>query len=697
MSRRKRKRPRLEDIILEILKVAPNREATLSQLFREIRTNYGLKVTYQAVSKAAKLLAERGKVVRRRRGAYVVYKLPYLPLDTFTKIETWSIRDEFDRDRTLAKKEIIYGYVDRVADVWSKYIEFSGGKLRRYFRLTAQALLNENPHELFYRLAKWLVDNHKKAVHAYEEAKKKRDINLSEKIKRHIRALEHLAKRVFNRGLGIPADKRRGGPFLLKYNFHKGEDESAVDLEAVKKFLMRSVVGERFLEIRKVQKPKYPCLHISTDASRYILRPPIEEIGETLIPTWIPPAAYVQTVSACIDIFEDWEDYDIYPRPVSSDPRSIPYDYFVEPTEILEESDPLLRQRLVQTAQEGALYDRDEEALRLGWTGYRYRKESPKSAYIVFRDGRLFPLEHFWGDYVRRSPHGYRVRNAANRFREIANTYAKEAKYWGVVKCPSVEIIAPVVIWYMKYGHPNGQIWNELDDDEFLSIMRNPLPDQVVVLELFRGLRDRVAPDEVILTFRVVRPFYSMCEDWIALNWFKNIEELKDHLIEVERTKWGLKSKDELDEETKSYVEAFSEMCMRTAVMHLYVGVPRHVVYETVKVRLPRYEVLIDPGIIDDAWNDIDRIGDENLIKLEQFSERAVTRLLTALSDERKAMDLYPEEELSEVERGAGDILTPKVSLLAHYYAKDVAKDLGQAVLVTIFKKLLERWGWPRS
>lgn len=705
-----KKRPRIKDLVVEIL---ANRSTTMSilELHKEI-VKHGYAVTYQAVFKAVRELEREGRLKVRKAGGSVQCKLAYTPLDKWVRIEVRGIIEERAREQGLAEKGIIYDFIDNIVSIWEQYYELSKGQIDNYFRKAAELLIHENPHNLLCRLAEWLYKKHLEAVREYVRERGQGPLarrEILDDLERKMRWYERFAERVFNRGLGIPADLERDelgskeyeeakrtlaglsvdivptkGPFCFRYYPRRNEYHVGVKLDIVSRLLKRAVIGETFIEVRRLEKPKHPCLHISTDASRFVLKPP--PLFEEIAPHLIPPAAYIQTISACVDILRDWEDYDYYPKP--SSPSGIPRDYFVDPREVLVESDRLLRERLVLAAQEGALYDRDEEALREGWTkpvtstsdqGWALSRR----AYIVFRDGRIFPLEHLYSDFRRRTPHGERVRRAATRFLEILNTYAKDARYWGIVKSPSIEIIAPIVFWYLKYGPENGPIWADLPDENIFA--SKLLSDQIVVLKLFRALKDRLAPDEVLLTCRFVRPLFSLNEDWVAFRWFKNADELRQFLSErYEAALLG-----EVDEEAEAIIDLFADLAMRAAVMHLYVSIPQSVL-EISEVRIPRYEVLLDPNVMGDAWNNAEEV-ERRAKALHRFDEKAIERLLTALSDKR-ALDVYPENELSEFERGKGDLVTPKATVLAHLNAKDTAKILGEELAVRVFERLVSRW-----
>ena len=77
----------IKDIIKDILRRRRDREASLSELYTEIREKYGRKVSYQAVAKAAKKLADSGELLERKSGGRLYYTLPYIPLDEFIRVK----------------------------------------------------------------------------------------------------------------------------------------------------------------------------------------------------------------------------------------------------------------------------------------------------------------------------------------------------------------------------------------------------------------------------------------------------------------------------------------------------------------------------------------------------------------------------------------------------------------------------------
>jgi len=339
----------------------------------------------------------------------------------------------------------------------------------------------------------------------------------------------------------------------------------------------------------------------------------------------------------------------------------------------------------------------DQEMLWRGWSktvGETLIKGEP---YVVFRDGRLFPLEHTLADFIKETPHGRRVRRSIRKFREILYGYASEARYIGVVKTPRVEVLARVVLWYMKYGSKKDgkdAIWPDLDDRY---VFRDVLPDQEVALLLFRGLSDKLKEGEVLVTCRFIRPFFSMNREGIG-NCFKSHDALKEYYLDRLARSMNFEDVEEfrkLCDKAENYediIDTFADVSMRAAVMHFYVALPTTLPFKgVVKVNIPRYEALVDHRIIDDKWNDDEAITEERITKLEEFSEKAVRRLLKALSVQDRALDVYPVEELAPYQRERGDLIVPKVVREAHLLAKDAAKTLGYDVQRLIYKRLLTR------
>src|SRR5437879_959792 len=105
-------------------------------------------------------------------------------------------------------------------------------------------------------------------------------------------------------------------------------------------------------------------------------------------------------------------------------------------------------------------YIKDHEAI-VGDSGH--------TVSIVFRDGRIYPLEHQFSDYHQGRIHGEMVRNSLKEFSNLLKDieYSDKALYCGVVKRASVEVIAPLIFWYLKYGSSlRGEaIWADMDDD----------------------------------------------------------------------------------------------------------------------------------------------------------------------------------------------------------------------------------------
>lgn len=587
---------------------------TIDEVRSEIRT----RVTRVAVAKIFRKLESQGTIAeigKRKSGAgrpasvYTYLEDVVTLLDFMTDYDIEQKHLPLDEKRGLLLEHIVRSSLDPTLDP----------RTEERFEVCASRLSDTDPKDLFLGMAEWLIREHKKSIQVYRKMEKV-DKKEAQKARDRMTRIQVLAHRIFNKCLGIPRLKDEG-PLRISYDSSTNQDTSIFDTEGIMRFLQTSVIGERVIETKESSLPNPPYSQAGTDASLREIR-----ISEQFPRLFEPiPMAIITSVSVRNNLLR--EDGEL--GGVTIDAKPEPRTWRLYPTEEALSRGLLLTPDVYLDTP--AMWNRSMEAamnLRQYWKDDEVLSSDPLTdgADILIRDGRIFPWEHRFSDFLQYTEHGRLVRMALYKFGGLVGRLGLSDRtlYCGVVKSPAIEILAPLVFWYMGFGSAEERddvIWPDMDER---FIFRCPMSDQRVALRLFEAVRSQKEPDERWVTCRFVRRFSSMAEDFISSRWFEEEEEWVEYL--------GKRMKS-MELPTPQDVNIFAQLCAKAAVMSFYMDPGKGSVAreDTHLIVTPRYEVLLPHTALG------------NPERLSEVDKVYVRRILEALADSR-ALDVYPEE-----------------------------------------------------
>jgi len=627
-------------------------------------------------------MEKRGDVVRlkeRETDARGRPKAIYLYVGAIPLTRFMQVLDTAEAEQKKAPEDIQRGVIYKIATGTMFDPEFDEEKRREYFAKAAKAMKDEDPRDLLYRFAVWLFEQHDKAVEKFRDSAEGRRAGKElEESERTIESIERLVRVIFNRNLGIPDTKeytdgrRERGSICLRFNKRTREVErSSFDYEntiKIKQYLEFAVIGEKVLEKESAVPLGREYSEAGTDAS-------IHKFDLSLLPTEFEKNRMAITTAAALRL----NFYDPRPPQIDASPEPKQWRYYTEedavdkgliiPPDAYLMLDDIIWERVTSACMNLRQYIKDGECFEVD----KYGRISD----ILFRDGRIFPLEHLFDDYCQAGVHGRVVIKSIEAFRNLVNRVSASfprlprPTYCGVVKRPEVAILSPLVFWYMKYGS-KPPIWPTMDDRKF--ILRIPMSDQRVAHYFFEALASELGQNERWVTCRFVRLFVSMNER-IAMSTARTYEEwlsFLQHYIEKHRFP------------ANPDVEPYAELCARAAVSSCFISLPKtsnmHRGYLT-----PRYEFLLPSQVVE--TRDPKQIRD--------YDQQLVQAVVNALADP-KGLDVYPEsvaESSDEHDRSSPPepvFIFPKATVLAHIYAKEAGAVYRRDFLGYLWKIIIE-------
>jgi hypothetical protein len=557
-----------------------------------------------------------------------------------------------------------------IEDSTGRYSLMPPEKVREIFSEAAKRLLSEDPRELFMRFAEWLKTTHEKEVNLLKESMKagvKKDIMKHKKI---VDKIEMYCNVIFNHMLGAPAMIRqtdgnlKPGPIWLKFNTNTMQNESWLDYELLKKYIRWAIHGKSVLELFPVKGEK-PPIHIGgSDAS-------IQSISLSSVFPWqVEPSemSIITSIGVRYDIYKGVRDIDRQPDPKVlaqyERRRAIEEGLLIPPPGSLGYA-PEMENRIKEAAMDLRQYIKDFELLFMG----------EPTVSIHFRDGRIFPLEHRHQDALRMDYHGEMVRTALRAFKNLVNMVGAEGKktlYCGFVKRPGIDILSPLVMWYIGFGSRNGN--KEAIDPEMTleDFIRLPYSDNYVANQLFAVLKE-VSNDKICVTFRLLRRFQSLEEAYI-LNYepSDSLEIWKERLNSFAKQLFGGESDD-------SGSDVIASLCARAAIVQFYCSLVNMPEYET-NAQIPRIEFLL-------PYPDFSLIL-ENPEKGNNILDTYVSTIISVLFYPG-VLDLYPDTLFYSTSQL---FVAPKPVCDAHICAKEIAKVYRDDFMSLLVKEAQMYW-----
>lgn len=578
------------------------------------------------------------------------------------------LADEVNRMKSYEEKKEDEEVGGLVLDIVENAV-IPNPQLKERISMAAQMLKRKDPRQLLLDMAKWLLKKYRELGQQYKDAYEMGRISAANILKEKMQKIQSFAFRIYNKWLGVPWDmgnrSGRKGPFILHYKFKTREDLSYFDENSLLEFLKLHVQGNTFIEKIKVNSIKNATL-AGTDASRqeiYIFRHAAPGFFVMRFPTGITVA-----VAATLTRGEKTE-LDARPEPKEwrryTLEDALEKGLIVPPTVYID--DPRMWVRALEAAMNLRQYVKDFETL------FPTPSETGKPIVdMLIRDGRIFPWEHYFSDYSRLTEHGRLVRFCLDEFLTLISRMDqrwRKSLYCGAVKEPRVDIIVPIVLWFLRYGLPEPQQteFKDIDDDAILSGLG--LSDQQLVSLIFEPLRQECEEDERLITFQIIRRFYTLAENrfsrlWVERGgWF----EIFQRAIEQEQNE-GLPVYDD--------PRNYAELCESGAVLSFFIDTGISQSFG------PRFEVLLPSWALRDS--DI----------LSEVAKDVVRRICSLVHSH--VMTPYTEVwggHKDWVEAGFS-LLMPEPTALAHDTAADICRDHAmqfEAYLTIRLIKIIDR------
>jgi hypothetical protein len=674
----------LPERILELMRKSGEPKTT-SDIAKE------LGESYDNVAKAIRKLEESNQIIRvgTRKGG----GRPEILYTSFELMTQAYLADEFDLLRLDERSAEIFREKPPTIDTIAKSLieQFDPTMRKRLVEALSRAyvrLTREDPVDVLFKMAKWVAKTFEDALKDFVSVHddKKKGI-----IYERINKIVDLGFKVFNKYLSLPGEKGKG-PFRVGLDFEAEKIEKRIQSgepldrilneliifkeDEVRDHLRKHVVGSAVFEKIKVIPPNSYTV-VSTDASvqHIVARFALPEFME-------PPRAAISAAVAAwygVDGSAKKSTLDPYPDPRTWSQfvteHAVREGYIIPPQMALQ-LDAYRWKRTVEAMMDLRHYAKDDLTMRAA-IGPLPPQECYGDVYALVRDGRVFPWEHTFGDFLEPGVHGYFVRQCLLSFRRIMDLvrdFKEEIIYGGVVKWSQIEIFTRLIFWYVKYGSglSGERLWDANDekyDDKY--IFGNVTSDQRLVKHAFSVL-SKVIPtsnDERWITFRTIRRFYSLADqDDLSLKklsedeWEMEIENrLKDKPAHTRR-------------EIKPYISTYAHLCAKGATLSFYVQ-PTPTIPEGASkdiIQIPRYEILLPYDIL------------ENPEEIRKIDKAYVTRLAQIAADQRM-IDIYPMRERFDIDVF---LIFLKPARFAHEYVKQYAIDSKHQILGLVVQRL---------
>jgi hypothetical protein len=600
---------------------------------------------------------EQERKVGRPRKLYVIIEKE----DTIRSIT----RADYERENLLR---------ELVNDSAGRYSVMPFDRVQAIFQSAAERLLHEDPRPLLVEFARWLKRQHESEIKLYKNYVNSGPRRDAEGHLRNIERLEKTAHQVFAQMLGVPEQLSqkdgtlKSGPFLLKLNKRKMEDDSNLDPAELAKYIDYSVHGPSVIEKFAIQGVKLPIRLGGSDAS-------IQPISLSGLLPWMVEHCEMNIITAVgvkYDIFKDVSEIDRYP-----DPKVLAQ---YERTQAIEEG--LLIPPSGTTGYEMEMENRIKEAamdLRQYIKDFDLMFRNEPAVHIHFRDGRIFPYEHRLSDALQVSFHGDMVRTSLKAFRNIVHMVGAEngeTMYCGFVKRPGTRFLAPFVVWFIGFGSARESekaIDSEMTLEDFL---RMPYSDNYVVNQLFASIKDLLGGNEIYLTFRLLRRFQSLEE-----------APVQNHPPSTDRDVWN----ERLDKFNAQYFGKSSEesgariiadLCSRASVVEFYCSLRIDPKYEP-HAQIPRLEFLLP---YNDFKETLSLPADGNARQIKYIGT-----LLGALFNPGVLVD-YPDSLFYFEQNSPEFFLAPKPVCEAHDSAKLIATEYRNDFIELLIREARAYW-----
>jgi len=672
-------RPTIKELVLKVIGVFP-KGVTSGEIIDSITADTDIAVS--TIRQALRELEFDKKIITFREPPPEKGGRPrniYRLLEFESPARQAITRDTLEEQRELEEQQLLR---DLVRESSGSY-PLSPRKAMKIYGDAAKRLLEKDPIDLYCDFAEWLETQFLKEVERWTKTKDDREER--EKCRRMLEQLTALNELVFFRTLGVPIEVRDDsgktlgpGPVALVLDRNKMSSKYSgrlVNRKLLRKYLQQSVFGQRVIEkMDTVSVPKPLRLGgsdssaQSIDLSRVL---PWETQGRAL--------SLVAAVGIRYDVYEKTTNTEHSPEPkvLAEYPRkkAIEEGLLIPPEAAdSEEQGRGMGARIREAALDLRQYVKDHEILF----------EREPAVKIHFRDGRVFPLEHRFGDAVDWGLHGDLVRSSLRKFRTILNNVTAEGStlFCGFVKRTFFNMVSYLIHWYIGFG-------SALDG--------NPVDTEMTVEDLFRGGTDSTtlayvfsalnqADPGIYVTFRIVRRFQSLQENYISETPPSTSVTIWRQRLDNHSTFISVRGipPDALD--------VYASLLARASVLMFYTSISAYNPEYDRYISIPRIEMLVPFTDIEDYNLDSKQPSEAAEQKSLAQKERAwVKGILSVLFHEKGGiLEKYDEDLFFGKTKSPAVFLVPKPVNDAHIAAKGIAGVYAQdfeALLVSEAKR----------
>jgi hypothetical protein len=546
-------------------------------------------------------------------------------------------------------------------------------------------LLSANAIDVLVQMAKWLCKEYNEQFQLLKNHRDDRD--LREKYKDNLEKIREFSSFYFCSILGVPAYEidenngiRRYGPIRIepvKRDDPRGNEPAGLDDEVdLRRYLRMSVFGHFVLQEFPVGEFDYKKNPVAgTDSSVYEIF--LRDVAQVYLPN--SSISLVTSIGVKLDAIGGQPFYDKHPEPkvlAQYEERAAIEEGFLIPPPGRFGFEEGLEERIQEAAMDLRQYSKDRDMLFSG--------EYP--AKILFRDGRIFPLEYTYQDEINYGLHGKLVRASIRNFLTLTNlTNASKTNtlFCGYVKRTHLSIFAPLAIWYMAFYDPptnEGPLLRGWKLDDFLS---TSFSDTEILSNVFYSSRER-ADRTVVVTFRTLRRFQSTQN---AKN-LKNYEPTNDSSVWETRIKKALDGED-VAVDVEEVASTFGTLLARSAVLMFYSSLTSDIKPTGQKnIAIPRIEIMAPYDELD-----YDSLPNNDM-KIAVSEREYVSKIIASLFGEKGVMTEYPRGDLTgKVSTDPEIFLAPTPVVLAHNYSKELGKIYSSDFKNLLFKTYRRMFG----
>lgn len=578
-------------------------------------------------------------------------------------------------------------YLDSTSEAIARLIDardYFEESRKSVLQRAAQALLEEDPVDLFYRMIVQMVDvvrrDQEILLHKHEETGSKEldDATVRKRLKAEYEDLEHVG----SRGLSLPPDVL-GLPGYLHL-----ETQGTVTFrpELLREALRRRVFGSTFIREVDVSGLRGTLsraqLTVSgTDSSMHAgtlalntAGGYVEDYGEII--TFNNSTAFVRLSQQKAS--EDGLDHMVHSAPLTrqtlDDPsyRGMVLAQFMYPD--LSES---AYEHMARCATDVVQFRVDEDIF--GGTAYdlKTRRQIPKPQ-VHLRDGTITPQERYFNHYNRTDAYGEMVREGIRHERKILERIVagkeRAPVFAGAVKSTQLRVFGRLLNWYIakgsadRFGEPIEASWD-------LS-RAAAITDNAAMTALLSALPNRGRQGKFYVTCALLRRFHSLTEfhdTKVESTWLDFFEDHKrQERARTERYGGSPSYHATVDLADDDYVV----MCERADYVSFYIG---HTDGDPPPM-VPRYEFLTS------LRDETDAGSEEGQQKAAQRVEETIRRIVDAID----AAGLAIDRDHNFLSGKTLVKLLPFPIQQAHEYSKTLGKKLEAELKSIVVSRLVE-------